>query len=184
MPLMVACAYRSVSSPALQVITGTIPLDLAIMERLTWLDNFMLDGIVDKMGIRDNILVAWQDRWDNEGVAAWIRQLIPVIKPWFGCRHRSVDYWISQASTGHGSFGTYTKRIGKIQGYGCRYCDLQNSPDHTLFNCPKWNKEKRKLNTLWDTEINAFKFIEGLLRSSQGWDQRASFLREVMGRKE
>lgn len=30
------------------------------------------------------------------------------------CRHRETDYALTQFFTGHGSFGTYTKRIGYI----------------------------------------------------------------------
>lgn len=184
MLLRVACAYRTTSSSALQVITGSIPIDLAISERTTWFDISMSGAILDKTAIRKNIHTAWQNRWDNESVAAWTRQLIPALKPWLDCSHRSIDYWMSQALTGHGSFGTYTKRIGKTQGDECRYCDLQDSPDHTLFICPRWNEDRLRLNLLWDKEVNALNFIEGLLKSRKAWAQGAAFLRDVMSQKE
>lgn len=48
---------------------------------------------------------------------------IPNISSWLKCKFRTVGFWLTQALTGQGVFGTYTKRIGKTPTDDCRYCD-------------------------------------------------------------
>ncbi|KAF2902778.1 hypothetical protein ILUMI_03406 [Ignelater luminosus] len=112
--LRVASVYKTVSTVALQVITGTIPLDLLVLER---------KYVHEHAGERDLAMVKlrasnteWQSRKDNN----WDKA-------------RSGGYWLSQALTGHGSFRQYLKRIGKEEDDACAYSGDTDTAEHTLF---------------------------------------------------
>ena len=80
----------------------------------------------------------WQEQWGALIVkAAWTKTLIPDVKPWVNRTHGQVDYHLAQALSGHGAYNAYLFRIGKTDDDTCTYCDRKDTPEHTLFHCPK-----------------------------------------------
>ncbi|KAF7266823.1 hypothetical protein GWI33_019895 [Rhynchophorus ferrugineus] len=49
-----------------------------------------------------------------------------------------MDYHLTQALTGHGPFGSYLKKIGKVQTDACWYCRETDTPSYTLFVGREW----------------------------------------------
>ncbi|KAJ8968284.1 hypothetical protein NQ317_009230 [Molorchus minor] len=68
MLLRVASAYKTVSAVALQIITGTIPIDLLVKERAYAHYHRQEETREVKERARDNSLIAWQQRWESETV--------------------------------------------------------------------------------------------------------------------
>ncbi|KAI4457046.1 odd-skipped - related [Holotrichia oblita] len=69
---------------------------------------------------KERTLAIWQDRWEKEEVKAqWTKRLIRVLKAWIQCKHRNVDYYLTQALTAHGCYRAFTKRIRKDVEDGC-----------------------------------------------------------------
>ncbi|KAJ8940218.1 hypothetical protein NQ314_010780 [Rhamnusium bicolor] len=84
----------------------------------------------------ERTLNLWQRRWElNEEKGQRTKRLIPDLRPWATCRHRRIDFYISQFLTGHGSFGAYTQRLGISENAFCVYCGEEDSPEHTVLYC-------------------------------------------------
>ncbi|KAJ8939664.1 hypothetical protein NQ314_011053 [Rhamnusium bicolor] len=139
MLLRVGSAYRTTSTVALQVITGVIPIDLMVEERRYLYEMGNGQELAIRKAARERILNLWQRRWElNEEKGQWTKRLIPDLRPWVTCRHRRIDFYISQFLTGHGSFGTYTQRLGISENAFCVYCGEEDSPEHTVLYCHRW----------------------------------------------
>nr|CAI5853258.1 unnamed protein product [Callosobruchus analis] len=118
--LRVASAYRTVSTRALQVITGTPPLYLSVMERK---EIYSSQGALEKkrQNARNKIIEKWQQLWSGTTeVAEWTRRLIPSVKEWVECSHRTTCYFLTQALSGHSPFRAYRRR-GLPALYGGRH---------------------------------------------------------------
>lgn len=74
-----------------------------------------------------------QERWkNNETKGQWTKRLISELKKWVACKRRRVDYFLTQAVTGHDSYRT--KRIGKDTDDMCMCCDdSTHTVEHTVF---------------------------------------------------
>ena len=88
---------------------------------------------------------------------------------------------MTQALTGHGSFRTYTKRIGKTDDI-CRYCQRIDDAEHTLIYCPRF--ENYRETTRHDLQIenmtieNLFKeMIQHVDKWNKGHDMIKTILR-------
>lgn len=104
MLLRVAAAYRTVSNEALQVITGILSIDLHLQDCKQTAEGAY------RRDVRRETMVRWQDRWENKGrVASWTRQLIRSVNRWVQCEWKgTLDYFVIQFLTGHGSYRAYT----------------------------------------------------------------------------
>lgn len=125
-----ARAYRTVSNGALAVLASTIPIDLKAQERSRCFGKSE-EGRREE---REITLNRWQENWGNYEKGAWTRALIPNIRPWFLRAHGQVDFYLTQALSGHGCFGSYLFRFKKRRSPGCLICDQEDTPDHTLFS--------------------------------------------------
>lgn len=128
MLIRVCSAYRTASTVALGVIAGAPPIDLLLAERAR-----IHDSISTKTELREETERAWQERWNRtEDEAQWSRKMFPEISRWAKRRHGEIGYYLTQALTGHGCYGTYLKRIGKEETEACWYCGAEkDDPAHT-----------------------------------------------------
>lgn len=70
--------------------------------------------------------------------------------------------------TGHGSFGTYTERIGKTDGW-CRDCGGLDTPEHALYLCERWSKERDRARQSLRTELNPQNTVRIMMESASNW---------------
>nr|CAH7735983.1 unnamed protein product [Callosobruchus chinensis] len=136
--LRVASAYRTISTRALHVIIGTPPLHLLAEER--WQTHITVGELAERRAhIRNSTLGKWQQLWDETSdVAQWTKRLIPSIREWVDCRHRTTCYFLTQGLSGHGPFRTYRTMTGKIEDAKCLHCDDEDTVEHTIFHCDGW----------------------------------------------
>lgn len=183
--LRVASAYRTVSTNAVQVVTATAPIHLLAEERRYVHERGGGHLPAVRTEARERTLDMWQAEWDQcRMVAQWTKRLIPDIRPWVTCQHRTTDYFMTQVLTGHGSFGTYTKRIGKTEHHRCRYCDDEDTPEHTLFQCGRWERDRREAGTSLGVELDAGNITQEMMRSMRRWNIIHGFVRKIMKIKE
>ena len=129
--IRIASAYRTAPTVGLQVITGIPPIDLLALERKEIFEN---PEEVGHTIVRNRTIQEWQKRWnENTNKGQSTKQLIPDISKWLKCTHRQVDYYLTQALTGHGQYKTYTKKKGADDR--CMYCD---TAEHTIFKSNRW----------------------------------------------
>lgn len=183
--LRVISAYRTVSAEAAQVLSGYPPLDLMVAE-VCFL--FTVGGGLpgNRRMARRRTLAKWQERWAHPEAskARWTRRLIADVSAWVECRFRRVDYYVTQFFTGHGSFGTFTRRIGKTAADVCVACGVTDDPEHVYASCSRWSNERAELQADLGFFPDVEEIVPFMLRSDDKWSRISRYLREVMSRKE
>jgi hypothetical protein len=177
----ICSAYRTTSTSALQVISGTIPIHLLAQERgRIYVRGGIRKEVKDEERLRT--LEDWQREWEeNVTVAQWTKHLIPDVRTWYNCKHRLSNYYLSQILGGHGCFRTYLKRIGKIDDENCLYCgNIADTVPHTVFGCGRWTVYRNKIRFALD-EMD---FMEKIISSREAWEDFNMFCREVIKKKE
>lgn len=63
---------------------------------------------------------------------------------------------MTQIITGHGCFGTFLHRIGKVPTPECGFCDsgVNDDAQHTLQACHAWEEHKRNLREAFGLDLS------------------------------
>lgn len=179
--LRVVSGYRTVSTEAVQVLAGIPPISLIIQERKKTIDK--PDNHTRSLE-RQTTIQTWQTDWDNNTTKGqWTKTLIKDLKTWIECRHRTMDYFLAQALSGHGSFKAYTFKLGKTDNR-CLYCNEVDTAEHTLFDCVKWDEYRTEASRKLGTVITKENMIGLMLRDSATWSTIHATLKNIMQDKE
>ncbi|XP_066600700.1 uncharacterized protein [Prorops nasuta] len=191
--LMATGACCSVSTDALEVLAGAVPIDLLIEERAAVWSRIRTGSSEGtpaaevaeiKREERDNTMEKWQSRWDNATKGRWTQRIIPSLHNWISSAAVCpLDYHVTQVLTGHGSFYHHRHRMNKEASANCD-CGMEIPDDaaHHLFVCPKWNLQRE---SLWDlatppTPENLIDF----LKSRNKWQDFRRFCRDTLTSKD
>lgn len=177
--LRVSSAYRTVSTEAATVIARVIPIDLQIEERAASYGK----SKEERGAIREQTLTKWQERWEQGQKGAWTRELIRDVIPWYNRRFGEVDFWLTQVLSGHGCFEAFVHKIGKKASPTCRFCDMIDNAEHTLFVCPRWGQQRERTNNLVGRRLTKENLIECMLFSERNWKEVKKLTGEIMREK-
>lgn len=182
--LRVAGGYRTVSTAAIQVITSVPPITLLVEEwcRLYRIENSHLPTVRNLE--RESTLREWQAWWGgHRETAQWTKRLIPDLLPWVKCRHKRLDYFITQFLTGHGAFRFYLKRMSLTQDDACVYCGLVDTAEHTILVCHRWSLWRLELENELGVQINAGNIVPLMLGSQRYWSRVCLLVKKILVRK-
>lgn len=130
----------------------------------------------------------WQDKWNNDSVGRWTHRLIPNIERWINRRHGGLNFYLTQALTGHGVFNSFRQRIGKAASGDCWYHPgTTDTPEHTLVRCQKWSEERKPLIDALNARpenLTIETIMEGILAEENTWRLFANFCKETLRKKE
>ncbi|ERL96104.1 hypothetical protein D910_01043, partial [Dendroctonus ponderosae] len=132
--LGVAGAYRTTGTKAILSITGQPPIDLIIQERMEIYDK----GKDFRNQARESLFNQWQARWNEYN--CWTKIFIRNVKEWTESKFVRVDYYVTQALTGHGIFATYLNNIKKLDSESCWFCGSIDTPEHCIFQCYRFHE--------------------------------------------
>ncbi|KAJ8941510.1 hypothetical protein NQ314_010379 [Rhamnusium bicolor] len=185
MLLRVGSAYRTTSPVALQVITGVIPIDLMVEERRYLYEMANGQELAIRKAAGGRVLNLWQRRWElNDEKGQWTKRLIPDLRPWVTYRHRRIDFYISQFLTGHGSFGTYTQRLGISENAFCVYCGEEDSPEHTVLYCHRWAPYRIAIYGELGFQLTAETLVAHMIEDKRQGNTIGNMIRTIMQDKE
>ncbi|XP_030750902.1 uncharacterized protein LOC115878506 [Sitophilus oryzae] len=159
MALRICSAYRTMSTDAVLVIAGLIPVHLAAEKKRELYVKAEINDEVKKQQ-RQGTYQKWQEEWDTSDN----RKLIHNVEDWTSRKHGDVDYYITQFLSGHGVFMDFLHRIKKIPNGNCMYCDEIDDAEHTLFCCPRWENGRSAL----------------LSKTSEIWGKVGAFMKEII----
>lgn len=181
--LRIASGYRTTSTPAIQVITGIPPISLQIKERhrLHLRGDSLLEPV--KHEERETTLDMWQQQWESTDKATWTRILIQDIRPWLKCRHRILDFYLTQFLTGHGSFRHYTKRMNITQDDLCAYCGIEDTAEHTVLICDRWDVWRKDLEKSVKGNMSRNTIVFKMLENSENWTAVRNFVKKILIQK-
>ncbi|KAJ8911986.1 hypothetical protein NQ315_003268 [Exocentrus adspersus] len=183
--IRVISAYRTISAAAAQVISGTPPIHLLVEEHKNVFEGN--SGYENNKEARQQTLRKWQAEWEaHEGTAQWTKRLIPNLQVWIQYAHRNMDYCLTQVLTGHGSFKSYTHRIGKAEKDRCYYCDATDSPSHALFACERWSLRRTRveMELKLEQELTPDTCIYSMCQSREKWEIVHTYFKHVMKSRE
>lgn len=178
MTVRVASAYRTISFEAAAVITGIPPIKLLTLERVE-----RYNGVNEK-DAKDNLMQRWQQDWNVGTKGRWTRRLIPEIKKWIDRSYGEVDYFLTQALSGHGCFRKYLFERKRSDTSKCPYCDLPDDAEHTLFECRKWENERIQYNLRTQMTFTVETLVENLISSKEAWNKTYKLIRQIIETKE
>ncbi|KAJ8955513.1 hypothetical protein NQ314_006879 [Rhamnusium bicolor] len=85
---------------------------------------------------------------------------------------------------GHGSFRTYTKRIGKQEQENCVYCGETDTVEHTIFMCDRWERIRQGAWNGLGVNITADEIGEQIVANEEKWRIITNMIRKIMSQKE
>lgn len=98
----------------------------------------------------ETTLKRWQRQWDDlRSKAAWNKVLIPRVRPWLECEHKTTSYYS-------------TKFLAEN---GCPYCGRKYTAEHVVFECEKWEEKMRVLHSKIGKKLNAQNIIEEMMEN-------------------
>jgi len=143
--LSITGAYKTVSTDALQVTAGVMPLDLEIQ-------GTVLKGKLRKSQVttaeyneKTNLLYdEWQRRWEESEKGRWTAK-------WFGeVRTRALlplelDHFVTQFLTGHGDFRAKLFQFKLVDDPACACGADHEDVSHVLYDCPRVHDLREEL---------------------------------------
>lgn len=184
MALRVCSGYRTVSTAAVLVVSGLIPLNLLAMERM---ELFKLHRPItpeDRKAARDRTYHRWQCEWEQAQEGRWTFRLIRDVKTWTDRRHGEIDYFMTQCITGHGCFMKYVHKIRKRNNSSCLYCSSEDDAEHTMFTCHRWYKERKLLEMSVGRELTPENMIDIILQKKKNWEAMRNFAAAIITQKD
>lgn len=128
--LRITGAYKTTSTDALQVILGSIPLDLEILKQgcTYWLkkQNYQeIEHVIgvqvhDKKEIQCRIIDMWQQRWTSSTNGRRTHHLLPNVRESLEIKHLTPSRVLIHFFSGH---VPYLNKIYKVEGNKCE-CGL------------------------------------------------------------
>jgi len=182
MAMRVASAYRTVSTAAILVVTGIVPVHLMASGRCE-LRRLQKTGVINaKRVIDDNVWGWWQQEWDDErATGQWTKRLIPDVRRWASRAYGATGYFLTQFLTGHGCFQAYLHRFAIVDSPSCRSCgDPVDNAEHTFFRCGRWAKRLMDLESEVAEEVNPETIVSIMLSSREKWQAVEQYITSIM----
>lgn len=178
MSIRVCSAYRTISTDAVGVIAGIAPIGLQITER-----HERYNGVAKSIA-REHLMQQWQDWWDNSENGRYTHLLIPNIVRWINRKHGEVDYFVTQALSGHGCFNKYLHKFKRSNSPECKYCKEEDDALHTLFECTRWDDIRREFSELTGRSFDRNNMMEGLTTNEEIWNHVYQAIKGIINTKE
>ena len=76
-------------------------------------------------------------------------------------------------------------RIGRKETSTCWFCrDEQDSPEHSIIKCVRWNKERDEAHRELGVILSKENVMSEMLASEQKWTVIASLIKKILSQKE
>ncbi|KAK2578372.1 hypothetical protein KPH14_000835 [Odynerus spinipes] len=162
--LRVTKAYRTVSTDAISVIAGVLPIDLAITERALQYKirrsiNFEFEGLAFQENeaatgsrtrsllrarLREAILRIWQRRWLSSSKGRTTFEFFDDVQTRLRSNWVRLDTYVVQFLSGHGNFRAKLRAFNLVENELCQ-CGEEQTSGHLLFHCENYTNSRSDL---------------------------------------
>jgi len=174
-------AYKTVSTDALQVVAGQLPLDLEIIWDITK-KNLRKRNITEmEAQIQlDSILDEWQERWNRFIKGRWTYQMIPYVRERLK-KPMKLDYYVVQFLTGHGDKLRSFRLVSEAR---CECGNKTETVDHVHFHCETFKTERSSLKETLRTSTDDWPCDTSIfLKTAKHYNALANFAKRVLRTK-
>ncbi|XP_052561918.1 uncharacterized protein LOC128092324 [Culex pipiens pallens] len=169
MAIRVASAYRTISSEAVGVIAGMIPIGITLEEDTVRYTRRGTRGI--REAARAESLARWQREWDTTEKGRWTHRLIPSVSTWVSRRHGEVTFHLTQFLSGHGCFRKYLHRFGHAESPLCSDCvDCEKTPEHVVFGCPRFEAARSEMLAIIGADTSSDNVMQRMCSDIAKWN--------------
>lgn len=140
-----------------------------------------------KSAERDIMMGKWKVQMESEHSegARTRNAILPNFELWMNRGHGSLDFHTTQILTGHGCFGSYLCKIGKVDSARCKQCrEGEDTPEHTLAECTTWTEERRILTDKIGEDLALEAVVRMACQTEEKWQAFADYANKVLRRKE
>ncbi|KAJ8963204.1 hypothetical protein NQ318_018670 [Aromia moschata] len=181
----ICSAYRTISTVAALVISGTPPIRLQIEERARTYGKDEDTKRKEEKEEKEETIRKWQREWeDTVEVGQWTKRLIPNVATWTNRKHGNVDYYLTQMLSGHGCFAAYLHKFALIESDICWYCQERDDAAHTFLHCIRWTRERTIVETAIGETLSTENITNTMIDSKEGWDVIAQMAKGIISKKE
>lgn len=169
MAMRVASAYRTISSEAVGVIAGMIPIGITLEEDTVRYTRRGTRGI--REAAKAESLARWQREWDTTEKGRWTHRLIPSVSTWVSRRHGEVTFHLTQFLSGHGCFRKYLHRFGHAESPLCPDCvDCEETPEHVVFACPRFEAARSEMLAIIGADTSPDNVVRRMCSDIAKWN--------------
>lgn len=174
MAIRVASAYRTISSEAVCVIAGMMPICITLAEDVECYERRGTRNV--RRIVRTDSLAKWQQEWNNAEKGRWTYRLIPNVSLWVNRKHGEVNFHLTQFLSGHGCFRKYLHRFGHASSPCCPDCEnVEETPEHVVFECPRFEEVRRDMRGVTVDNV-----VEEMCREEGIWNAVDSTVSRIM----
>ncbi|KAH8338801.1 hypothetical protein KR067_010014, partial [Drosophila pandora] len=93
-----------------------------------------------------------------------------------------VDFYMTQALSGHGCFRSYLMRFGHEREDGCPSCGRGVMEDayHVLFDCRRFDEERTNLEESLEEIFSPERMVPLMMESGRKWEATAKLVAKVL----
>lgn len=169
MAMRVASAYRTISSEAVCVIAGMVPIGYVLEEDKECYEASSTRGA--RKIARADTMVKWQREWDTAEKGRWTYRLIPNLAKWVSRSHGEVNFHLTQFLSGHGCFKKYLHRFGHAESPLCAECPVvEESPEHVIFECPRFAAERSEMTAVCGADVTVDNVVDRMCSDEVMWN--------------
>jgi len=184
----ISSAFRTISDDAALVIAGQAPLCELVREakeNRAALAGEQADHSTKtevKRRARMQSVDNWQAAWDNSSKGRWTHQLIPSIEPWVNRKHGQVNFYLTQAVSGHGCFRSFLKRFGHDTEDGCPECGsgVVEDAQRVVFECRRFGYDRQIFMETTGARVQQETFVPLMLLKEANWEATAAYAASVL----
>lgn len=187
--LRCACAYRTVSEAATNVIASTPPADLLAKEReAAFVRRRVPAAPTAGNDPRTNTMEAWQQRWSAGDSGSWIiLEAVDPGRPTLVRQEPRADDEFPPDAIPLGSwiFGQYLHRIRKLDNPRCVDCLVPvDDAEHAFFMCNRWWRQRMELEAAINEPFTPETVVGKMMQSRSNWTAVERFVKEVLTKRE
>ena len=139
-------AYNTISTDALQVIAGCLPLDLELT--MLAMKEKVRQGKEPEEKVQElleELLETWNKRWTESNKGRWTYEWFPNVKERYWIPMET-DHFVTQFMCGHGDFNEKLNSFTLKDSPLCQ-CGQSESVKHVIFDCPRVDAFREELKT-------------------------------------
>ncbi|XP_076236267.1 uncharacterized protein LOC143180429 [Calliopsis andreniformis] len=141
-----------------------------------------------KQKVRAEMLNRWQINWDRSSAGRWTYCWIKNVSTWVERRYGLLDFYLTQALTGHGCFREYLRKIGKeLVGHCWNGCEEIDDAEPTFMRCQRRKEPRIKLRNILEIDekqMTPERLGVLIFKDAKNWLPYAKYCTEVLKQTE